>query len=73
MVVNGDLAQSDVGSGSGLSEVINRLEGMNGIAVCELGVSDIVRHHLIGEILKRLDSNVREDEYDVVHATAALI
>lgn len=53
MVLNGDLAQSDVRGYSGLADAIDRLQDIDGISFCEMDASDIVRHPLIAEILDR--------------------
>jgi phosphate starvation-inducible PhoH-like protein len=53
MIINGDLGQSDIHNG-GLTYAMEKLSGMNGISICELGLQDIVRHPMIGEILERL-------------------
>ncbi len=52
MVVTGDPAQSDLLDGiSGLSQVSEKLELLDNVAVCNLGSSDIVRHPLVAEML----------------------
>lgn len=54
MVINGDLAQNDgPKGGSGLEDAISRLDGMDGIGIVRLDDKDIVRHPMIGEILRR--------------------
>lgn len=54
LVVTGDLDQNDhPQGGSGLMDAVNRLEGMDGVAVSKLEASDIVRHPMIAEILAR--------------------
>lgn len=55
MVINGDTAQSDHRGLSGLADAINRLGSMAGISVVRMEQGDIVRHPLIGEILKRYE------------------
>ncbi len=52
MVVTGDPAQTDLLPDlSGLHAVADKLEGVNNIAVCRLGDSDIVRHPLVASML----------------------
>lgn len=58
MVLVGDLHQSDLppGQRGGLRKCIDRLNDMEGVGICALHASDIVRHRLIGEIISRLGS-----------------
>ena len=53
MVVTGDDSQVDLDGGrtSGLADAVNRLENVEGIAVCRLGRMDIVRHKLVTRIV----------------------
>jgi|694.fasta_scaffold29182_16 phosphate starvation-inducible PhoH-like protein len=55
-VVNGDLDQSDLpyNMRDGLLNVMNRLEDLRGVGLCELDASDIVRNPIIGRLLERL-------------------
>lgn len=53
LVLNGDLAQSDVRGKNGLADAVERLQGIQGIAFVELTSADIVRHPLIAEIINR--------------------
>ena len=54
MVINGDLDQSDAHYGkNGLQDAIERLDGMNGCSIVNLQNEDIVRNHLISEIISR--------------------
>jgi phosphate starvation-inducible protein PhoH and related proteins len=55
MVVTGDPDQSDLLDGlSGLAEIARRLEAIAEIAVVRLGEADIVRHPLVGDMLRVL-------------------
>ncbi|GJL85796.1 MAG: phosphate starvation protein PhoH [Micavibrio sp.] len=55
MVVTGDPDQSDLLDGmSGLSQVCDKVETVENIAVCRLGQVDIVRHPLVAEMLEVL-------------------
>jgi phosphate starvation-inducible PhoH-like protein len=57
MVINGDLSQIDLPGGvrSGLADAIETLEGVAGIGVARFGVSDVVRHPLVGRIVDAYD------------------
>ena len=57
MVVTGDITQIDLPdkSRSGLIEAVKVLDGVEDIAVCRLGASDIVRHGLVRRIIKAYD------------------
>jgi phosphate starvation-inducible PhoH-like protein len=52
-VITGDLSQTDLPEGhkSGLSDVIWRLDGVDGVKVCRLGNSDIVRDDMVQRII----------------------
>jgi len=55
MVVTGDPDQSDLLDGlSGLAEIARRLEAIAEIAVVRLDEADIVRHPLVGDMLRVL-------------------
>jgi phosphate starvation-inducible PhoH-like protein len=55
MVVTGDTDQSDLLDGlSGLAEIARRLELIANIAVVRLGEGDIIRHPLVGDMLRVL-------------------
>ena len=53
-VVTGDVTQVDLPSGrhSGLSVVRNILTDIDGVAFCELGARDVVRHRIVQEIVE---------------------
>jgi phosphate starvation-inducible PhoH-like protein len=55
MIVTGDPKQSDIGGGSDLADVVCRLEGIPGVGVVYFNEECIVRHKMVGEILKRLE------------------
>lgn len=55
MCVNGDLKQSDLKTASGLIDAIRRLQGIDGISFVRLDETDIVRHPLVAEIVKRYE------------------
>jgi phosphate starvation-inducible PhoH-like protein len=55
MVVTGDPDQTDLLDGlSGLSDIANRLEPLDGVAVIRLQQADIVRHPLVAGMLSLL-------------------
>lgn len=53
LIINGDLEQSDIPHQSTLGKVVDALEGTKGIGVFRFENKDIVRHSLVGEMLKR--------------------
>lgn len=55
-VVNGDLDQTDLRGDSfgGLQTCMNSLDDLEGVAICKLDYSDIVRNDIIAKILLRL-------------------
>lgn len=57
IIITGDPEQSDLRpQDRGLMHVIDKLKDLNGIGIIEFGANSIVRHPLIGEILKRLET-----------------
>ncbi|MDO5044270.1 MAG: PhoH family protein [Coriobacteriia bacterium] len=51
-VITGDITQLDLPHGvSGLKTISTILDGIEGIAFCELGASDVVRHSLVAKIV----------------------
>jgi phosphate starvation-inducible PhoH-like protein len=66
MVVTGDPSQVDLPAGqiSGLEEAARVLEGVEGVAICELTASDVVRHPLVQRLVEaygRLDAQRDRD------------
>ena len=57
MVVTGDPTQIDLPrpNDSGLSEAVDLLGRLKGVSVCQLTAKDIVRHELVGRIVKAYD------------------
>src|SRR5690606_22506373 len=52
MVLTGDPDQTDLLDGlSGLSDIANRLETLDDVAIVRLGESDVVRHPLVASML----------------------
>ncbi len=78
IIVTGDPTQSDLprGARSGLGHALGILEGVVGIGIVRLGIEDVVRHPLVGRIVKAyaddrarsnnnaFDSNRRPDRGD---------
>jgi phosphate starvation-inducible PhoH-like protein len=55
MVVCGDPKQVDIPGGdrmSGLIDAVEKLEGIDGIAVSRFTVADVVRHPIVGRIVE---------------------
>jgi phosphate starvation-inducible PhoH-like protein len=50
VVITGDITQSDIEGVNGLSDAINRLNGINGLAIIQLSASSIVRNPIIFDI-----------------------
>lgn len=55
VLINGDVKQTDLRFKSGLSECIDKVRNVDGIAVCELSYSDIQRNGLIGRFLNAVE------------------
>jgi phosphate starvation-inducible PhoH-like protein len=55
-VINGDLEQTDLygHDEGGLSHCIEKLKNIDGVGICELDISDIVRNGIIPKILSKL-------------------
>lgn len=53
MAVTGDLTQIDLprGTKSGLAEAVEILKSVDGIGICELDSSDVVRHEVVSRII----------------------
>jgi phosphate starvation-inducible PhoH-like protein len=58
MVITGDITQNDLPNGqrSGLQIIRNILDGVADIAFMDLNAEDVVRHRLIGDIVKAYDA-----------------
>lgn len=56
VLINGDVEQNDLRGQSGLSYCMERLQGIDGIAVCKLGYQDIQRNGIIGRFLQALEN-----------------
>jgi phosphate starvation-inducible PhoH-like protein len=56
MIITGDPKQSDIGGTPDLVDVVYRLESVPGVGVVYFNEECIVRHKMVGEILKRLEN-----------------
>lgn len=52
MIIDGDPAQSDIGSASGLEDAAYRLRGIKGVSVVRFTKADIVRHDIIQSVIE---------------------
>ncbi|MEG3182060.1 PhoH family protein [Sphingomonas sp. LT1P40] len=60
MVVCGDPKQTDLPGGpgaSGLNDAVNKLEGIEGMAMIRFGIGDVVRHPIVGRIVQAYEGN----------------
>ncbi len=67
MVVTGDLSQVDLpkGTRSGLRDALEVVEGIAGISIVHFNANDVVRHHLVTDIINsyaKLEDKRRLDE-----------
>jgi phosphate starvation-inducible protein PhoH and related proteins len=62
MAVTGDLSQVDLPPGmqSGLSDALDTLQGVDGIAVVQFNEVDVVRHALVSRIVRAYDQRDRK-------------
>jgi len=56
IVITGDVRQSDIGHENGMTDAMNRLQGIKGISFNELTAKSIVRHPIISDIEDRYNS-----------------
>lgn len=56
VLINGDINQDDLGGRSGLQYSMDKIEDIDGCAVCELHYSDIQRNGILGEVIQALES-----------------
>lgn len=61
-VVTGDITQIDLprGKNSGLKEVVKILKDIEGISIVQFGAKDVVRHHLVQEIVNAYDNYAKK-------------
>lgn len=62
MVITGDMTQIDLpkGAKSGLIEAQSRLMNISGISICQLTDVDVVRHPLVGKIIRAYNEDKKE-------------
>lgn len=53
MLINGDIAQSDIRVESGLAEAYRLYKDIKGVDFVEMGLGDVVRNPLVAEILRK--------------------
>ena len=55
-VINGDIQQTDLSHNvrGGLAYCMEKLDDLDGVSICTLDESDIIRHTIISKILNRL-------------------
>jgi phosphate starvation-inducible PhoH-like protein len=58
MIVTGDPSQVDLprGEKSGLTEAVTLLEGIEGVHISRFNDKDVVRHALVGRIVRAYDA-----------------
>ena len=55
MIITGDPYQSDIGKDSGLMPMVERLQGIEGLAVVNMPAASIVRHPIISKMLDKIE------------------
>lgn len=62
MIVTGDPSQVDLPKGqtSGLKDAIGRLNDVKGITTVKLTIADVMRHELVGRIIKAYEADARQ-------------
>lgn len=53
VVINGDTSQKDIPGKDGLSDAVERLDGLNGVSIIRFTEDDIVRSGIVKDILRR--------------------
>jgi phosphate starvation-inducible protein PhoH len=57
MILTGDLSQSDLRNHEqALGTVVNKLEGLSGVAIFRFDSTGIVRHPILAGVLERLEN-----------------
>ena len=71
MIITGDPTQVDLPPGmtSGLTEALDLLDGVPGIAQAYFTEDDVVRHELVGRIVKAYEAATRTGEHRAPHAS----
>ncbi len=55
IIINGDVKQTDLKSRSGLEYIMNRVSGVEGIAICKLTHDDIQRNDVVARFLRAIE------------------
>ena len=63
MIITGAMTQIDLprGQRSGLKEAVDILDGIKGIGIINLSQKDIVRHHLVTQIVKAYERHDKQE------------
>ncbi len=56
VLINGDINQDDLQGRSGLEFCMEKIEDIDGCAICELTYSDIQRNGILGKVIRALES-----------------
>lgn len=69
MIITGDPTQVDLPAGvtSGLTEALNLLDDVPGVGLAYFDGSDVVRHELVGRIVKAYEAAARAGEHHTPH------
>lgn len=67
LIINGDPKQRDIDGPSGLTDAVDRLQGLPGVSTVRFTNDDIVRHDLTQSIIERYE------EAEVVHRLARVV
>ena len=64
ILINGDVNQTDLNQkqAGGLSTIIDILDGLHGVKVCYFDKSDIVRHHLLKDVMERFEAHEQKQK-----------
>ena len=55
IILTGDTKQKDI-KDQAFENIISKLDGLNDVGLCTLGIEDIQRHPIVGKIIARLES-----------------
>lgn len=55
IIITGDPSQTDIGTASGLTDCVRRLETVSGIGIIKFKADSIVRHPLVAAMLEKLE------------------
>lgn len=74
MIVAGDVTQVDLpnGQASGLIEAVNLLADVESVSVCRFGEADVVRHELVGRIVRAYENASRSTSAEIRNAARDL-